>query len=92
MNEQDQSWSSASIHSVGVDPDNVRSARDDLQGGLPRQIRQQLFCSCLLAARSNDNEYIYVGEAFRRVGAAFFFWRRKRALSTRDKLICGLLK
>lgn len=57
-----------------------------------KKIQNQLINSCLLFPGKKDEEFIYVGDVVRKFGSWFGFWKKKKNLSTKDKLIGTLLK
>mgnify|MGYP003329802795 CR=1 FL=1 len=60
--------------------------------GMPKKIHQQLITSCLVFPEKKDDEYIYVGEFVRKFSGFFTFWKKRKGLSTKEKLIGNLLK
>ena len=64
----------------------------EMRKRLARQTRQRLFPSGVLFSGKNKDEYIYVGDAFRKLASWLFFWQKKRGISTRDRLISRLLE
>lgn len=68
------------------------SLYDEMEKRLAKKVRQQLFTSCVLFPQKREDEYIYVGDAFRKFGSWLLFWKKRKSLSTRDKLIGKLLK
>jgi len=65
---------------------------ENMQKKLTRQVHQQLISSCVHSQHRKEDEYVYVGEIFKKFGCWLFFWKKRKSLSTKDKLFGGLLK
>ncbi|NRA45356.1 MAG: hypothetical protein HRU09_10425 [Oligoflexales bacterium] len=65
---------------------------DDVRHRLTKKIHHQLITSCVLFPDKKEDEYVYVGDVVKRLSGWFVFWRKRKDLSTREKLIGTLLK
>lgn len=72
--------------------DKGKPATDELRYRLGKKIRQQLISTCVCYPDKKEDEYIYVGDVVRKFGSLLIFWKRKKGLSTKEKLIGNLLK
>jgi hypothetical protein len=62
------------------------------QPKMTSKVRHLLFTSCLLASSRRDDDYIYVGDFFRRSLLSFPFWKKRKNVTIKDRLIGNLLK
>ncbi len=63
-----------------------------VQPKMTSKVKHLLFTSCLLASSRRDDDYIYVGDFFRRSLISFPFWKKRKNVTIKDRLIGNLLK
>lgn len=83
--KEDKAVSSENQANVGLESRLAESK-------MTSKVRHQLFTSCLLASSRREDDYIYVGDFFRRSLLSFPFWKKKKAVTIKDRLIGNLLK
>ena len=65
---------------------------DDVRHRLAKKIHHQLITSCVLFPDKKEDEYVYVGDVVKKLSGWFVFWKKRKDLSTRDRLIGSVLK
>jgi hypothetical protein len=79
--------------SVSSDPHiTIDKQSPEARAKVASKVRSQLFNSCLVNSARREDDYIYVGDFFRRSLLSFPFWKRKKTVTIKDRLIGNLLK
>lgn len=70
---------------------NVRKKQEGKRR-VAKKIHHQLIRSCVFYPEKKDDDYVYVSDIMRKTFSVFIFWKKRKEISIKDRLIGGLLK
>lgn len=71
---------------------NHNRQKHESKKGMAKKIHHQLIRSCVFFPEKKEDDYVYVSDIMKKTFSVFIFWKKRKEISIKDRLIGGLLK